>query len=165
MGFFIFILLRTKISILSFLALIGLLSCKVKKEEITENPVEKTAFYTIKVLNDSVKNVRNFSVLKVDIANTKINYREDESKQTEANFLELEVVDKKGKVIKVFTEHPLFKRVDLYSESGQIESKLISLQQGELVFRIPYFYDYKKIIIRETVNRVPSKQITLTSEK
>lgn len=165
MGFFIFIYLRIINYILPLLVCFVLFSCKAKKIKAKDTVLEKTAFYTLKVVNDSVKKVRNFSVVKIDVVNTKINYWVDESKLTEPNFLKLEIIDKKDKTIKVFAEHPLFKRFDLYSESGQIESKLISLQQGEVVLRVPYFYDYKKIVITETVNRIASKQIIITNEK
>ncbi len=127
--------------------------------------VEKTAFYTLSVIRDSVKRTTAFSITKVQIANTKINYKIDDHYAKDANFLKIEIMDKSEHVIHAFTDHPLYKRFDLYQESGEIESKSISLQQGETVFRVPYFSEYKKIKITETINFKETKQITINHEK
>jgi hypothetical protein len=129
------------------------------------NVVEKTAFYTIKAIKDTIKNTTTFSVTTIQIAGTKINYKIDVNQSKNPYFLKIEIVDKNNTIINAFTEHPLFKRFDLYRESGEIESKSISLQQGEVVLRVPYFSDYKKMNITETVNFKQLKQVTITHEK
>ena len=129
------------------------------------NVVEKTAFYTIKAIKDTIKNTTTFSVTTIQIADTKINYKIDANQSKNPYFLKIEIVDKNNTFINAFTEHPLFKRFDLYRESGEIESKSISLQQGEVVLRVPYFSDYKKMNITETVNFKQLKQVTITHEK
>ena len=129
------------------------------------NVVEKTAFYTIKAIKDTIKNTTTFSVTTIQIADTKINYKIDANQSKNPYFLKIEIVDKNNTIINAFTEHPLFKRFDLYRESGEIESKSISLQQGEVVLRVPYFSDYKKMNITETVNFKQLKQVTITHEK
>ena len=138
-------------------------SCKAKKA--VASPIEKMAFYTLKLSRDTIKKETTFSVASVQIADAKLNYRIDEKQAKNPYFLRIEITDKNKNVITAITEHPLFKRFDLYSESGEIESKSISLQQGELTFRVPYFSDYKKIKIIETINFIQSKQIIITNEK
>ncbi len=129
------------------------------------NIIEKTAFYTLKVTKDTIKNTTTFSIIKIQLADVKLNYKIDVNQSKNPNFLKIEIVDKNKNVINAFTEHPLFKRFDLYRESGEIESKSISLQQGEVVLRVPYFADYKKMNITETVNFKQLNQVTITHEK
>ena len=129
------------------------------------NVIEKTAFYTLKVTKDTIKNITTFSVTTIQLADVKLNYKIDENQSKNPNFLKIEIVDENKNIIHAFTEHPLFKRFDLYRESGEIESKSISLQQGEVVIRVPYFADYKTMNITETVNFKPLKQVTITHEK
>lgn len=139
------------------------LSCKATK--VVEVPVEKMAFYTLKVNRDTIKKETTFSVASVQVADAKLNYKLDTKQAKNPDFLKIEIIDKNERVISVLTEHPLFKRFDLYSESGEIESKSISLQQGEVTFRVPYYTDYKTIKITETINFKQSKQIILKHEK
>ena len=127
--------------------------------------VEKTAFYTLKVSKDTIKNITTFSVTTIQLADVKLNYKIDEQQSKNPHFLKIEIIDENKNSIHAFTEHPLFKRFDLYRESGEIESKSISLQQGEVVLRVPYFADYKKINITETINFKPLNQVTITHEK
>lgn len=126
-------------------------SCKVKevKKETIE---EQCAFITIKVTRDSLAKKTSFQVTNINVVNSKLRYIVDEAKTREPNFLHITLIHKSGKVIEANTEHPLFKRFDLYSESGKIESKSISLSQGELFLRVPYFGKYKSINITETIN-------------
>lgn len=152
-----------KIYVIAFLVPVFALSCKTKKA--VTNPIEKTAFYTLKLNRDTVKKETTFSVVSVQITDTKLNYRIDEKNAKNPYFLKIEIVDKNKNIITAITEHPLFKRFDLYSESGEIESKSISLHQAELTFRVPYFSDYKKIKIIETINFIQLKQIIIANEK
>lgn len=153
-----------KIGFVPIVIMCVFMACRTAKPE-TSIAIEKTAFYTIKAVKDTIKNTTLFSVIKIQIADTKINYKIDESQSKNANFLKIEIVDKNNKIISAFTEHPLLKRFDLYRESGEIESKSISLQQGEVVLRVPYFTDYKKINITETVNFKQLNEVSITHEK
>ena len=127
--------------------------------------IEQAAFYTLSLNKDTVKKITTFKITNIKIVNTKINYHIDDQQAKNPNFLKIEITDKSKHVITAFTEHPLYKRFDLYQESGEIESKSISLQQGETIFRVPYFSDYKNIKITETVNFKETKQITIDNEK
>ncbi len=142
-----------------------LAGCRSKIKTQAVQPEEKSAFYTLTLSRDSTSKETKAAITNVIVANVKIRYQPDEAKAKEPNFLSIEITYKNNAVVRVFTEHPLYKRFDLYSESGQIESKLISLQKGEVVFRVPYFSDYKKIRITETVERKTAPPITLTHEK
>jgi hypothetical protein len=139
------------------------LACRTKP--VPPPVVEQTAFYTLSLNRDTVKNVTGFDITKVQVTNTKINYRIEEHYAKNPNFLKIEITDKSNHIINAFTDHPLYKRFDLYKESGEIESKSISLQQGETVFRVPYFSEYKKIKITETINFTEVKHITINHEK
>lgn len=155
-----------KIKLIGYVVLLAAFGCKSKKpHEQTKELEEKTAFYTLEVTRDTLKQLTSYKIINIQIANTKLNYRMDEEKAKEPNFLKIEILDKSNKTIKVITEHPLYKRFDLYSESGQIEAKLISLQKGEVTFRVPYFTEYKKMIISETVNGKLLDKLTLKNEK
>jgi len=127
-----------------------LFSCNATKPIV--NPEERTAFYTIEAKKDSAKNETYFSVKDVQIANSKMHRKPNDDQSKNAYHLEIEIFDNSKNTVIVYTEHPLYKRFDLYEESGEIESKSISLQQGDVTFRAPFFTDYKKIKITETVN-------------
>ncbi|MES2514803.1 MAG: hypothetical protein V4580_11695 [Bacteroidota bacterium] len=136
-----------------------LLACRAKPAP--PQVMEQTAFYTLSLTRDTIKKNTTFTITKVQIAHTKINYHIDEQQAKNPHFLSIEITDKSNHVIHAFTDHPLYKRFDLYQESGEIESKSISLQQGETVFRVPYFSEYKKIKITETINFTQGKEITI----
>lgn len=148
------------------LCCVMLFACRTSKvkTQVVE-PEEKSAFYTLNLAHDSVKRETKAAITNVTVANLKIRYQPDEAKSKESSFLRIEITYSNDKIVEAFTEHPLRKRFDLYSESGQIESKLISLPQGEVVFRVPYFGAYKKIRIVETIDRKASPPINLKHEK
>lgn len=97
----------------------------------------------------------------VNVVDSKVRHVIDVAKTKEPNFLKIQILYTNNKVVDLVTEHPLYKRFDLYSESGKIESKLISLSQDLLIFRAPYFDQYKKITILETINFKQSAPIIL----
>jgi hypothetical protein len=139
--------------------------CKARPVIKAQKPEEKSAFFTLAMSRDTVHQTTSAILKNVNVINTQIRYLPDEAKIKEPNFLKITIVYKNKRTIQAFTEHPLYKRFDLYSESGQIEPKLISLPQGEVVFRVPYFDDYKEVIIRETVSYKESATIILKHEK
>ena len=143
---------------------ITLFSCRAKKA-VKQVPQEKTVFYTLLLTKDSLLNKTTAELKNANIIDTKVRYNIDETKTHDPNFLKIEITEKGGKMVNVFTEHPLYKRLELYSESGKIESKLIPLSQGEVTFRIPYFEKYKRITIVEVVNFKELKPIILKNEK
>lgn len=136
---------------------------RVKTQSI--EPEEKSAFYTLSITRDSITKVTKAAITRLIVVDSRIRYQPDEAKTREPHYLSIEILYKNSRVVQAYTEHPLHKRFDLYSESGQIESKLISLQQGEVVFRVPYFGEYKKITVVETVDRKPLPALYLKHEK
>lgn len=126
---------------------------------------EKTAFVTIQQIRDTILNTSSFKVIQLKVVDRKTTFRAQEEKSHDPDFLKLQFVNKNKTTVTVYTEHPLYKKFDLYSESGEIESKLISLQQGEVTFRIPFYGDYKAIHITETHNFKTQKVKTITHEK
>ncbi|MES2681282.1 MAG: hypothetical protein V4635_15410 [Bacteroidota bacterium] len=141
-----------------------LFSCKPPKTAATE-PVEKTAFFTIALTRDSVAKKTGVELKNINVVDQKIRYNIDEGQSQNPYFLKIEIEYKNGRVITAFTEHPLYKHLEIYSESGKIESKLIPLSQGEVTARVPYFEKYKKITVVEIVNFKEVKPITLKNEK
>ncbi len=140
--------------------------CKARRIKKEPGQVkEQTAFFTLSMSRDTVRHTSAAAVKSVNVVDTKIRYLVDEAKAREPNFLKVTIVYKNKQTVLAVTEHPLYKRFDLYSESGQIESKLISLPQGETVLRVPYFDDYKEVVIRETVNYKEGAPIILKHEK
>ena len=155
----------THMMAITFIVVVVLVSCKAKKvKAVTESLPEKAAFYTLEVLRDTVKKVTNFKLLKVTVVDTKIKYNADLAKTKNPDFLKIEITGKQSEPITAYTEHPLFKKFDLYSESGEIASKLISLQKGQVTFRVPYFEEYKTIKITETINFKVSTIKTINHE-
>lgn len=155
-----------KIGVIAAVAVALLLACKTKKHQTAaEPPPEKTAFYTIEALRDTVKQVTTFKVIKVTVVDTKINYHVEEAKAKTRDFLKIEITGKKMPPILAYTEHPLFKKFDLYEQTGEITSKLISLPKGQVTVRVPYFEDYQTVRITETINFKEATPITLKHEK
>jgi hypothetical protein len=125
-------------------------ACKsTKNSQILE---EKTAFYSFQITKDTILNALKCELINVQIVDSKTRYTIDKEKEKNQNFLKIEVIDKAKKQMIAFCDHPLYKRFDLYSENGEIESKSVSLQKAELTIRIPYFKEYSVINITETVN-------------
>lgn len=150
---------------IAFMAVMVLAACKAKKVKTVAEPLpEKTAFYTLEALRDTVKKVTDFKLLKVTIVDTKIKYSADLAKAKNPDFLKIEITGKQSEPITAYTDHPLFKKFDLYSDSGEIASKLISLQKGQVTFRVPYFEEYKSIKITETIHFKVSTIKTINHE-
>lgn len=141
--------------------LLLIFACKsTKSKEVAEIP-EKTAFYTLELKRDTLATKTTVIVKNVNVVDSKVRHVIDVAKTKEPNFLKIQILYTNNKVVDLVTEHPLYKRFDLYSESGKIESKLISLSQDLLIFRAPYFDQYKKIKILETINFKQSAPIIL----
>lgn len=125
-------------------------ACKSTKNKQTLE--EKTVFYSFQIIKDTVLNTLKCELINVQIVDSKTRYTIDKEKEKNQNFLKIEVIDKAKKQMIAICDHPLYKRFDLYSESGEIESKSVSLQKAELTIRVPYYKDYSIINITETVN-------------
>lgn len=148
--------------LLPLLAAFVFFSCKAQKTSKSDETVqEQGAFITIKATRDSIAKKTTFNIENVNVVSSKIRYLLDETKKKDPNFLHISINYKNGKVIEVYSEHPLFKRLDLYSESGKIEAKSISLSQAELFLRVPYFGNYKNITISETINFKEAQVVVL----
>ena len=147
-----------------FMALLLLNACKTGKTAPLVLP-EKTAFYTIEALRDTVKQVTSFKVVNVTVVHSKHNYRADEAKAKTRDFLKIEIMGKQLPPIIAYSEHPLFKKFDLYEQTGEITSKLISLQKGQVTVRVPWFETYQSVRITETINFKTANPIVLRHEK
>lgn len=161
MGFFYLISMKVKCYIVICVVLFT--ACVSLKEKPL--PIEKTAFYTFSIQRDTIKNQSQFKVLDVQIADTKINYHLNKAIEKEPYYIRLNIIDEFKHQITALVSHPLYKRFDLYSETGEIESKSVKLQNAEFVLRVPFFSSYKTITFTETINFVNQKPITLKYEK
>lgn len=146
------------------IALIALSACKTMKAQLPELP-EKTAFYTIEATRDTVRQVTSFKVLKVTVVDTKINYQAGEAKAKSRDYLKFEIITKHSAPVIAYSEHPLFKKFDLYEQAGEISSKLISLPKGQVTVRVPYTEEHTAIRITETINFKTAKPVTVRYEK
>lgn len=146
------------------IVLIALTACKARKVPPQELP-EKTAFYTIEATRDTVKQVTTFKLIKVMVVDTKINYHADEAKAKSRDFLKIEILTKQSAPVIAYSEHPLLKKFDLYEQTGEISSKLISLPKGQVTVRVPYREAHTVIRITETVNFKTAKPHTVQHEK
>ncbi len=138
-------------------------SCKATKVPPAPLP-EKTAFYTIEATRDTVKQLTTFQVLKVMVVDTKINYHIDDAKAKSRDYLRFEIITKHSAPVIAYTGHPLFKKFDLYEETGEISSKLISLPKGQVTLRVPYTEDYTSVEITETINFKAGKPVIVKHE-
>lgn len=146
------------------MALLLLTACKTKKVTPAVLP-EKTAFYTIEALRDTVKQITSFKVVSVTVVDAKHNYHADEAKAKTRDFLKIEIMGKQAPPIIAYSGHPLFKKFDLYEQTGEITSKLISLQKGQVTVRVPWFEAYQSVRITETINFKTAQPIVLRHEK
>lgn len=145
------------------MALLVFTACKTPKAAPLVLP-EKTAFYTIEASRDTAKQVTTFKVLQVTVVDTKINYRADEAKAKSRDYLKVEIMTKHSAPVIAYTEHPLFKKFDLYEQTGEISSKLISLPKGQVTVRVPYTEDDTAIRITETINFKAGKPVIVKHE-
>ena len=150
--------------LLSF-SLIFLLLHYGKAQTENQTSIEKTAFYTLKVMYDSVKHQTRYAVKSITIIDKATKAQSNLRYEQSPDYLKITVIDKLKHNYNVVTEHPLYKHVELFSESGEIESKSVSLPQGEVTFRIPYYTAFKKIKITEVKNFKKQKTVIIKHEK
>ncbi len=148
---------------ITVMAVLMLFSCRAKKINEEKPFPEKAAFYTFEAIRDTVKNTTAFKVLKVTVVDTKLNYSPDNAKANNPNSIKVEITES-HKTIVAYADHPLFKKFDLYGDSGEITSKLISLPKAQVTLRVPYFEEYRTIKITETVNFKMSNPILIKHE-
>lgn len=138
-------------------------ACKARKAPLQELPV-KTAFYTIEAERDSMKRLTTFRIINVKVVDAQVNYRVDDARAGSRDYLKIEVRSKHAPPLTAYSEHPLFRKFDLYEEGGEIGSKLISLPKGRVTVRLPYYEPYSSIRITETVQFKTQKPISLSYE-
>lgn len=142
------------------------LSCKSKKINSTPSIAnEKTAFYDFKFIWDSINKKSQITLNTINVANAKSKFTQNKQDAALSNNVLIEITDKGGNNIKEQTEHPLAKKYDVFSENGEIEAKLVSLPEGNTIIRVPYYSDWKKIKITETIKGVKQTAIILKNEK
>lgn len=153
--------------IILFLLVLGLgLACKPQKIKSTKTRAEeKTAFYDFKFRYDSVHKKSIITINNIKVIENKINYLIDEEASKKQSSVCIEITDKDKNIIKAYAEHPLYRKFDLYEESGKIEAKLVSLPEADMTIRVPYYSPYTKIKITETVNKTQTQVTTLKNEK
>ncbi len=105
------------------------------------------------------------TINSIKIVDNKINYVPEEEMMKKPSFVSIEITDKDKNTIKAYAEHPLYRRFDLYEETGKIESKLVSLPEADMTIRVPYYSPYEKIKITETINSVQTLVTILKHEK
>ncbi len=146
--------------------LTALSACQTKKIKTTKTrSEEKTAFYDFKFKHDSLTKKTVITINNIKVVDTKINYLIDEEAARKQSYLFIEIKDKEGNVIKAYLEHPLYRKFDVYEESGKIESKLVSLSEADMAIRVPYYSPYEKIKITETINKTQTLETILKNEK
>ena len=150
---------------LVFFCFVILLFQNLNAQNKNQRPVEKTAFYTIKATYDSVKNKTTYVVKSINVIDKATKPQSNIRHEQTPDYLKITVIDKSKHASSIITEHPLRKHVELFSESGEIESKSISLQQGEVIFKIPYYTPFKKIKITEVRNFKKTKTVIVKHEK
>ncbi len=99
------------------------------------------------------------------MVDSKIAYAIDEAAKEKESYVLIEIKDKAGNMIEAHAEHPLYRKFDVYEESGKIESKLVSLSEADMTIRVPYYSPYEKIKITETINRTQTLVTILKHEK
>lgn len=145
-----------------FVCCVFLIFCKPTKAQEVK---QKTAFYTIKLVYDSLKQKTIYTVKNITIVDQVTKEQNNVRYLQSPDYLKITVVDKSKNSNQIITEHPLHKHVELFSESGEIESKSISLQEGEVTFRVPYYVGFKKIKVTEVRNFKKKKQVIIKHEK
>jgi hypothetical protein len=128
-------------------------SCKSQKINTSQNKKEeKTAFYEFNFRYDSIAKKSIISLKGIKIADVKLNPAINLSNPKFLSSIAIEIIDIENNHIFGIAEHPLFKKIDVFSESGEIEAKIVSLFEADLIIRAPYYKPYKKIKITETIN-------------
>jgi len=149
-----------------FCLLVFFCACRSKKIKTTKvKPEEKTAFYDLKFKHDSIQKKSIITINAIKVIDNKISYVLDDELAKKPSFVSIEITDKDKNTIKAYADHPLYRRFDLYEETGKIESKLVSLSEADMTIRVPYYSAYEKIKITETVNRTQTQVTILKNEK
>jgi hypothetical protein len=99
------------------------------------------------------------------VVDHKIDYVVDETAAKNNPNVLFEILDSNGNSIKAFTEHPLYRKFDVYEENGKIDAKMVSLPGAEMTIRVPYYSPFKKIKITETINQTQTLVTVLKDEK
>lgn len=145
-----------------FIFCISLFFCK---QTIAQEIKQKTAFYTIKLVYDSLKQKTSFTVKNVVVIDKVTKEQSNIRHLQSPDYLKIVIIDKSKHQSHLITEHPLHKHMELFSESGEIESKSISLPEGEVTFRVPYYSVFKKIKITEVKGLKKQRAVIIKHEK
>ena len=130
------------------------MSCKTSKVNTTLTDVqEKTAFYDFSFKYDTVNKKSVITLQGVKEVDVRAKRDNNEEAKNKPYYIEIEIKDKNNNLITVFAEHPLFRKFDVYEESGKIEAKLVYLPEGSLTIRVPYFVPYKTIKLTEHTDK------------
>lgn len=158
---------KNSLYVISILCLLSVFfACTQRKIKTTKKPgAEKTAFYDLKFKYDSINKKSNISINSIKLADVKINYSIDEAARQKPSYVWIEITDSEGNQINACIEHPLYRKFDVYDESGKIESKLVSLTEADMTIRVPYYAPYKKIKLTETINGIQTMVTVLKNEK
>jgi len=101
----------------------------------------------------------------VKVADVKINQVPDEEAARKRSNIKIQITDKEKNTVITYIEHPLYRRFDVYEESGKIESKLVSLPEADMTIRVPYYVPYSKIELTETIDGKQGQSVVLKNEK
>ncbi len=117
---------------------------------ITEAP--KIVFFTFSITKDTLLKTVNIILKNKTVVDGKFKDQEQLSAKNSPNNLKL-VFGNGNKTLKeIYVEHPLYKRVDVYGDKGEITSKEINLTTAEFTVRIEQQKGMNKVIVTEFVN-------------
>lgn len=141
-------------SILS-LSLIGCVHKKKTQAQADKTIAEETpqiVFLTFSIAKDTTNKTIAVNLKSKTVVNGKFKDQEQVSAKSLPNYLTL-VFGNGSKAQKtIYLEHPLYKRVDVYGEKGEIESKEIRLSSSEFNLRVEKQKGINTVNITEIVN-------------
>lgn len=136
-------------------------SCKtstVQPAVEKKDPVEGLVFLTFVMKNDSVS-AKSIQLIGKTIVNQKL--KSDPQNSTAANRIWISQLNGAGKKMSsVAIDHPLFRRVEIANEAGQLQSKELKLNDAEFFARVTLFTQTEYIQLEEEL----SGKITYTAK-
>ena len=157
-------LLKYQFCLLLFV--LSFLSCTPKNKslasaKVIENEIPQIVFLTFNVVKDTLTKKVSISLKNKIVVNGKFKDQEQISAKNSPNNLTL-VFGNGNKVLKeIYIEHPLYKRVDVYGDKGEISTKEINLTTAEFTLRIEKQKEINKVTIHEFVNFTETKSINI----
>ncbi len=112
----------------------------------------KIAFFVFTASKDSLSNVLDVTLKDKIITEGKLKPQQENTANSFPDCLKLVFSNGTTVLKEIYVEHPLYRRMDVFSENGTIESKSLHLPSSDFSLRMSWINNANKLLIYEYIN-------------